>query len=113
MKSFPKNLPLLALLAVSTTSFADGSGTINDMHYSVFDTDQTGAICFEVGGVALVFQSDGSAKANAVTAMLISAFVAGKTINYAVYPTALASPPCQAWEFPATVYQITAIAFQP
>jgi hypothetical protein len=82
------------------------------MHYSIWDSDQSSAICFEVGGVALVFISNGSEKHKVISALLVSAYVTGKTISYSVQSTPLSAPPCQAWEFPTTVYQVTAIAFQ-
>ena len=113
MRSSRRISGMTALSLLSTSAFADGNGVINDMHYSIFDQDQTSAICFEVGGVALAFLSNGSEKHKAVTALLISAFVAGKTISYSSVPTPMATAPCQAWEFPTNVYQITAISFQP
>ena len=113
MRLFSRISGVVVLLVLSTSAFADGSGTINDMHYSIFDVDQTSAICFEVGGVGLAFLSNGSAKHNAIAALLISAFVAGKTISYSSNPTPMSTAPCQAWEIPVNIYQVTAIAFQP
>jgi len=92
--------------------FADGQGPITDMHYAVWDNDQTSAICFEVGGVALAFLSNGSEKHKVTAALLVSAFMTGKTISYQA-GGALNPAPCQSWEFPTTVYQVDAIAFQP
>jgi hypothetical protein len=83
------------------------------MHYAVWDNDQTSAICFEVGGVALAFISNGSEKHKVVSALLVSAFMTGKTISYSAYSNPLNPAPCQSWEFPTTVYQVAAIAFQP
>jgi len=48
----------------------------------MWDQDQTRSICFQVAGVALTFISDGSEKHKAISALLISAFVAAKTISY-------------------------------
>ena len=102
-----------AILALySAGAVADGQGLINDMHYSIFDSDQSSAICFEVGGVALVFVSNGSEKHKVISALLVSAFITGRAISYSIQPNPLSAPPCQSWEFPTTVYQISAIAFQ-
>jgi hypothetical protein len=82
------------------------------MHYSIFDQDQTGAICFKVSGVALAFVSNGSEKHKVVAALLVSSFETGRTISYSSSTTAMSPAPCQAWEFDGPVYQVNAIAFQ-
>jgi hypothetical protein len=97
----------------SASVLADGQGPITDMHYAIWDNDQTSATCFEVGGVALAFISNGSEKHKVIAALLVTAFVTGKTISYQASASALNPAPCQSWEFPTTVYQVYAIAFQP
>jgi hypothetical protein len=113
MRVFLKYLMTLAWLGLSVGAFADGSGVITDMHYSIFDQDQSTTICFQAAGVALAFVSNGSEKHKAISALLISAFVAGKTISFSLSPSPMSPAPCQSWEFPTTVYQVYALAFQP
>jgi hypothetical protein len=91
-------------LSFAASVLADGQGPITDMHYPVWDTDQSSAICFEVGSVALAFPSNGSEKHKVISALLISAFMAGKTISYSAAPNPLSRLPCQSWELPSTVY---------
>jgi len=112
MKSARKVLAAILLLMVSAESYADGTGVINDFHWAYWDQDQSGAICFEVNNVGLAFLSNGSDKAKATIALLISAFETGRTINYSSAATALSPVPCQSWEMPASVYQVLAISFQ-
>lgn len=104
---------LFGLLGLCSSALADGGGAISDMHYSVWDQDQTSAICFQVGGVSLAFISNGSEKHKAVSALLLSAFMTGKTITYSSSGTPMNPAPCQSWDFNGSVYQVYAIAFQP
>lgn len=107
-----KPLAAILLSMASAASYADGTGVINDMHWAYWDQDQSSTICFEVNGVGLAFVSNGSDKAKAVIALLISAFETGRTISYASASAAMSPTPCQSWEIPASIYQVTAISFQ-
>ena len=112
MKNLRKALAAVLLLMASATGYADGVGVINDMHWAYWDQDQSSTICFEVNGVGLAFVSNGSDKAKATIALLIASFEAGRTINYSSVATPMSPPPCQSWEIPASIYQVTGIAFQ-
>lgn len=112
MKNIRKVLAAILLLAASAASRADGVGVINDMHWAYWDQDQSTTICFEVNGVGLAFISNGSDKAKATIALLISHFESGRTITYSSVATAMSPPPCQSWEIPASIYQVTGISFQ-
>lgn len=112
MKNVRKVLAAILLLVVSAESHADGGGVINDMHWAYWDQDQSTTVCFEVNNVGLAFISNGSDKAKATLALLISSFESGRPITYSSVSTALSPPPCQSWEIPANIYQVTAISFQ-
>jgi hypothetical protein len=103
----------IALLVFSSRVVADNAGPINDMHYAIWDADQNSAICFEVGTVWYAFLSSGSAKHNAVTALLISNFARGATISVSSSPNPMSPTPCQSWDVPGPVYQAYSIAFYP
>lgn len=104
---------VLSAALFTTAARADVNGSISDMHYSIWDADQSSAICFEVGGVALAFLSNGSEKDRVISALIVSAFTTGKTLNVSTSPSPLSPAPCQSWEFPTIVYQVYAIAFAP
>lgn len=112
MKSLRKVLAATLLLTASATSYADGAGVINDMHWAYWDQDQSSTVCFEVNGVGLAFVSNGSDKAKATIALLISSFESGRTITYSSQATPMSPAPCQSWEIPANVYFLTGISFQ-
>src|SRR5579871_5363629 len=103
MKTMGKVLAATVLLLACAASYADGAGVINDMHWASWDQDQSATICFEVNNVGLAFTSNGTDKAKATIAMLISSFESGRPITYSSASTALSPPPCQSWEIPANI----------
>lgn len=102
----------LGLTLLAPLAGADGAGVITDVHYSVFDSNQTSNICFEVNGVFLAFSSNGSDEAKVVESLIVSAYVAGRPVSYQSSASAIGSAPCQAWDISSPVYQLLSIAFQ-